>query len=290
MRSIVLTFFLATVAIAQAPEAQRAFDKGVKAYSSAQYTQAVDYFKQAIQKKPDWVEAHLCLGATYSLEYYESVPENPPDWGRADAAAEAAFKKALEISPANVIAFSGLGNLAYLRTIHLKPEQQAKLLDQSGGWYQKVIAADPQNRDGYYVLGFADWMRAYQQYRDTRVRLGIPPAGPIRNVKTRQDLRSRIGPIYEDAIRQLKRALEIDPVFIDALAYLSLCIRQSADLADTAGERTISIRQADEYVDRAARLHKSQTVSTWKPRAQLPIGMDWIILPPAPLPPDPNTK
>src|SRR5258706_8701408 len=75
------------------------YERGLEFEAQSLHAKAVEEFKQAIQKKPDFAEAYLKLGTAYRL------------LGRFDDALEAGFA-ALEICPDLIEAYRNLG-LAY---------------------------------------------------------------------------------------------------------------------------------------------------------------------------------
>jgi TonB family protein len=112
-----------------------------------------------------------------------------------------------------------------------------------------VVGADPRNRDAWYSLGTIGWMKSYANLMAARARIGMKPEdpGPLSDAATRLDVKLKFGPLIEDGITSLNKALEIDPSYGDAMAYLNLLIRERADIRDSPLEYRRDIAEADQW-------------------------------------------
>jgi tetratricopeptide (TPR) repeat protein len=117
---------------------------------------------------------------------------------------------------------------------------------------------EPNNKEAYYSLGVITWGKWYPELMGARAKLGMKPEdpGPIKDKKVREELKAKWGPVVEDGIKNLQKALEIDPEYDDAMAYMNLLIRERADLADDVETYKKDTQTADNWVQKALETKK----------------------------------
>jgi len=137
-------------------------------------------------------------------------------------------------------------------------ETKFQKLDESAAWYEKLSAADPQNKEAFYSIGVIDWVKWYAAWMKTRADLGMGPEqpGPLPD-PARQQLKQHSSMI-EHGISSLKKALQIDPQYADAMAYLNLLIRERADLADSPEQYRNETATADDWIQKALAAKRAQ--------------------------------
>lgn len=227
-------------------------NRGIEAYKSARYPEAVEDFRKAVYLRPNDVTSHLYLATAWMTQYIPGAvsPENLDLQHKAYAE----FNLVLQLDPKNVTALASLASLTYQEAQGM-PDLDEKLrkLDEAASWYQRVVAVDPRNKAAYYSLGVIDWVKWYAGWMRARADLGMRPEqpGPISNMAVRQDLRARYSSIIADGIANLEKALEIDPQYDDAMAYINLLMRERADLRDTPQEYQRDVEMADQWVQKA---------------------------------------
>lgn len=232
-------------------------NKGVQAFKSAKYTQAVDHFKEAVQLDPEFQNARLYLATAYMSQYIPGA-DSPENVQNAQAA-EQEFLKVLEKEPNNSVAISSLASLHYNQAQGNQPPEKKKAkFDEAEKWYQRLAEVEPNNKEAYYSLGVITWGRWYPELMGARAKLSMKPEdpGPIKDKKVREELKAKWGPVVEDGIKQLEKALQVDPEYDDAMAYLNLLIRERADLADTPEQYKADIQTADNWVQKALETKK----------------------------------
>ena len=91
--------------------------------------------------------------------------------------------------------------------------QKLKKLDEAKEWYLKLIAADPQNKEGFYSLAVIDWVKWYAAWMKARADLGMKPEepGPLKDKKVKAELKEQYSAVIDDGIKNLQKALDIDP-------------------------------------------------------------------------------
>ena len=221
-------------------QARDQLNKGVTAFKNAQYPESVEHFKTAVQLDPTWPNARLYLAMAY-LQQYIPGAESPENNDMAKASYEQ-FSEVLKLEPKNTLAIQSIGSL-YL---------YQKKWPEAREWFQRLTAVDPNSTVGYYSLGFIAWSEWYPEYGKARALLGmkLEDPGPIKDKKVKEDLKTRFGPVIDDGLKALDKALEVDKEYADAMAYENLLIRERADLADSKEEYEKQIKIADDWVDK----------------------------------------
>ena len=228
------------------------FEQGVEAYKNARYAEATEAFRRAVTADPDNINARLYL-ATALMSQYIPGADDPANQAFAREA-ETEFEGVLARNPGNKTALASLASLAY-QEAQGSSDPNAKLakLDLAAERYQKLASVDPQNKEAYYSLGVIDWQRWFPAFQTARASLSMRPEdpGPLTDYNVRQDLLLRFGPVIEEGMQNLQKALDIDPKYDDAMAYMNLLIRERADLSDTSAEYQAEVAVADEWVQKA---------------------------------------
>lgn len=230
--------------------------KGVDAYRSGQFQNAIDAFQLAADFDPNDVTAHLYL-ATANMVLY--VPGDPSKANLARSeGAKIEFKHALELDPGNLTALLSLGTLC-LRESGAADQPDIAKLDEARAWYLKVLNEDPRNKNALYTIGVIDWRKVNPALASARVTLGMKPedSGPL-DPKVRSALKAQYGPVNDEGISSIHKALEVDPGFEEAMSYLNLLLRQRAELADSPAESQKDIAEADQSIQKMVDLRASK--------------------------------
>jgi len=216
-------------------------NKGVQAFKAAQFPEAVEHFKTAIELDPSFATARLYLATAYMQQYIPGAdsPENKQMW---DAAFQQ-FSKVLESDPNNTVALASVASL-YLNN---------KDWTNARRWYEKLTSIEPNNADAYYSLGYIAWSEFYPEYGAARMNLGMKQddLGPFKDKKVKEELKGKWLPVIESGLKSLDKALQINPEYADAMAYENLLIRERADLADTKEECEAQVKVANDWIDKA---------------------------------------
>src|SRR6185369_7142442 len=148
-RKLIVVLAVAALALlatgCQKLKARDQLNKGVQAFKNAQYDQAVDHFKTAVELDPTFPTARLYLATAYVNQYIPGA-ESPENIQKAKAAHDE-FQKVLEQEPNNAVALANIASL-YLNQ---------KKWEEAKQWYRKLIAVEPNNKEAYYSLGFIAW-------------------------------------------------------------------------------------------------------------------------------------
>jgi len=229
-------------------KARDQLNKGVQSFKSAQYPEAVEHFKQAVELDPSFPVARLYLATAYMQQYIPGA-DSPENNNMAQAAHDQ-FMKVLEQNPKDKVAIASIASL-YLNQ---------KKWDDAQQWYEKLIAIDPQNADAYYSLGFIAWSKWYPAYGTARANLGMKQEnpGPIKDKKVKEELKAKYGPVIDAGLASLDKCLQINPEYDDAMAYENLLVRERADLMDNKDEYEKQIKIAEAWVQKTLDTKKAK--------------------------------
>ena len=223
-------------------------NRGVQAFKAAQYSEAIEAFQKAVSLDPAQIPPHLYLATAWMQQYIPGIES--ADNSEMARRAEEEFGRVLQLEPANFVALKSLATIAFNR----------RRFDDVKKWEEKVLAADPRNKEAYYTLGVVAWQQSYESSRAARERLGMRPEepGPLRDPNVRQEAKIRNGAGIEEGMAQLTKALELDPSYGDAMAYLNLLLRLRAELRDTPEEYAQDIAAADTWVQKALEIKRQK--------------------------------
>jgi len=229
-------------------KARNELNTGVQAFKNAQYAEAVEKFKRAVDLEPEFSTARLYLATAYMQQYIPGA-ESPENKQMAQAAHEQ-FMKVLEQTPNDKVAMASIASL-YLNQ---------KKWDEAQKWYEKLTAIDPKNKEAFYSMGFIAWSKWYPAYGTARAELHMKQEdpGPIKDKKVKEELRAKWLPVIDAGLQALDKALEIDPEYEDAMAYENLLVRERADLVDTKDEYEKQIKIAENWVDKVMATKKAK--------------------------------
>ncbi len=230
-------------------KARSALNKGVQAFSAANYEGAAEQFSTAAELDPTLSDASVYLAYSHMMQYIPAV-ESPENIAMANKALDG-FKAVLEDDPENSTSLQSIASLYF----------QMKKFDDAKTWHEKVIAAQPENKESFYTIGVISWTRSYEPRLQLRADLGMEQAdpGPIKDAEQRRELGVDLLPIIDEGLQSLEKALEIDPDYTDAMAYTNLLLRERADFAESKEEYEEYLAQADDWVQRTLDTKKRLT-------------------------------
>ena len=235
-------------------------NKGVAAFKNAQFDTAVEDFKQAKELDPDLLNARLYLATAYASQYIPGAPSDENMRHGQEAIAE--YQGVLEKSPDNLSAIDGLASILY--QMAGQPFDQKKF-EQSKDYHQKHISLKPQDPQPYYSIGVIDWALAYRGNTETRadynrahINKQIKDTDPL-PPDVRAAYSQKYGPMVDDGINSLKKAIELKPDYDDAMTYLNLLYRRKADMVESASERDTLTKQADDLLDKVKEIKQKRS-------------------------------
>lgn len=240
-------------------KARDLLNKGVAAFKNAQFDTAVEDFKQAKELDPDLLNARLYLATAYASQYIPGAPSQENMRHGEEAIAE--YQSVLEKSADNLSAIDGLASILY--QMAGQPFDQKKF-EQSKDYHLKHIALKPQDPQPYYSVGVIDWALAYRgntemraDYNKAHINKQIKDTDPL-PADVRTAYQQKYGPMVDDGINNLKKAIELKPDYDDAMTYLNLLYRRKADMVESQAERDQLTKQADDLLDKVKEIKQKR--------------------------------
>ncbi len=230
--------------------------KGVQAFKSGKYEEAVDYFQKSVALNPNDPTSQLYLSTAYS---YQVVPDltTPENLAIAQKALDG-FNKVLAQNPNDLDALRQIASID--RNIHKYDEAKATEL--------KIIQLDPQDAEANYTIGYIDWTESYKNATDILAAAGLQDDGQGNVKKSKQVCEKLVAAntdLVNNAQKYLERAVEINPTYDNAMSILNLTWRRKADLecGDDAA-RKADLAKADEWVQRGMGARKANEAAKEK--------------------------
>lgn len=237
-------------------KARDQLNKGVGSFRGGQYQQAIEHFQKALDYDPNLLNARLFLATAYFQMY--SPGGDSPDNVKIGKQAISAYEDVLKNDPNNSNAISSIATIYY----YMHEFQKAKELQQR----RLTIPDDANNPEVYYWIGQLDWALAYPKTMQLRKDLNIAnPKDPLKPdvfppipEKERAQLAEQNGPLIDEGIKALQKAIEIKPDYVEAIAYLNLMYRQKADIEPDQAATAADLAQANELNQKANNIIKER--------------------------------
>jgi tetratricopeptide (TPR) repeat protein len=229
-------------------------NKGVQAYKNAKYEDAIEHFKDAVELDPSLINARLYLATAYMGQYIPGA--DSPDNNRFAEQAIATFKEVLDKNPPKEQQIHSLKGIASMYF-------QQKKWNDAKEYYDKVAQLDPNDPETYYSIAVIDWTQSYQKRMEERAKLGLKPTDELKDKKDCATIITNIkainGPMVDDGVAKLQKALQLRPDYDDAMAYLNLLYREKADMdCDDVDQRKTDLKTADDWVDKTMATKKAK--------------------------------
>lgn len=244
-------------------KARDLLNKGVKAFTAGQSDAAIEDFKRAKELDPSLLVARLYLATAYASLYIPGAP-SPENKARGEQAI-AEFKDVLTLDPKNLNAIDGIGSLLY--NMAGTPPINEKGFEDAKSFQEQHIQIKPDDPEPYYWIGVIDWTLAFRANNEMRLDYNKNYANnPKKQVKEDDPLPSSIrgeyaskdGPLIEEGIGDLQKAISLKPDYDDAMAYLNLLYRRKADMVESAAERDALKKQAEDLVEKVKEIKQKR--------------------------------
>lgn len=225
-------------------KARDQLNRGVAAFKSAQFNQAIQNFQTAIRLDPTLVNAKLYLATAYQSQFIPGAPSEDNMHMAEQAMNE--YKVVLDQDPSNANAVAGIARLNY----------DMGDLEGARDYYTKLLSISPNDPSAYYTLGAIDYQETHRGIELARKTLGVTDLNaPLIGKKHTRDQLSQCTTLsqqddskVEDGIQQLQKALELRPGYADAMTYLNLLYRDKGDLScGNTAEYQADVATANKY-------------------------------------------
>ena len=232
-------------------------NKGVNDYRNAQFQVAIMHFKEAVRLDPTLLNARLYLASAYMAQYVPGADSE--DNKKIAQQAIDAFQDVLKMDPNNLTAIASIAQLYYYM----------KDFDKAKEYNRRRIAVEPNNPEPYYWIGVLDWAvcfpRAQMLRKDHNLNVAKdaahPDELPVIPEKFRTGLAEQNGPLVDEGINALKKAIDLKPNDTDSMVYLNLMYRQKAEIDEDNDTRAADLKSAEDWVNKALAARKAGTAS-----------------------------
>ncbi|MGA3161044.1 MAG: tetratricopeptide repeat protein [Terracidiphilus sp.] len=236
-------------------------NKGVEAYKSAHYEDAINHFQRATMLDPNLPMAKSYLATALGQNVVPGL--TTPDNMKTAQQAIDIFQDVLAKDPHDVNSMKQVAGIEF----------SVKRLDEAKAWQKKVLVEDPKDPEAAYTVGVIDWMQAHQNTLAALAPAGLNDdgAGNIKAPKKiMEPLKDQNTPLVEEGLQYLNQALENRPNYDDAMAYLNLIYRRKADLDwGNDAARKDDLAKAEEWRTKAMGTRKANEAK----KAQGPGGI-----------------
>jgi tetratricopeptide (TPR) repeat protein len=249
-------------------KARDLLNKGVNAFKAGQSDAAIEDFKRSTELDPSLMMARVYLATAYASLYIPGAP-SAENKARGDQAIKE-FKSILDIDSNNLTAIDGIGSLLF--QMAGTPPVDEKGFEESKTYHQRHIQIKPDDPEPYYWIGVIDWTLAWRanaamrlEYNKNNIKKQVHDDQPL-PAPVRTDYATKYGPLVDEGIADLQKAITQKPDYDDAMAYLGLLYRRKADMVESADERASLQKQADDLLEKIKeikqkRLDQQQQIS-----------------------------
>jgi tetratricopeptide (TPR) repeat protein len=196
-------------------------NKGVDAYKSAHYEEAIGHFQRATQLDPNLPMAKTYLATALAQNVVPGL-DTPDNMKNANQAIEI-FKEVLAKDPSDVNSVKQIAGIYF----------SIKNLDLAKQWQKKVLQLNPNDPEAAYTIGVIDWTQAHENTLKALQPAGINDDGEG-NVKApkkvMEPLAAQNKALVDEGLNYLNQAVKEKPNYDDAMAYLNLIYRRKADV------------------------------------------------------------
>ncbi len=241
-------------------KARDLLNKGVTAFKNGQSDAAIEYFKQAKETDPELLNARLYLATAYASLYIPGAPSQENLARGNQAVAE--FKEVLDKDPNNLSAIDGIGSILF--QMGGQPFDPKKF-EESKTYHQKHIQLKPDDPEPYYWIGVIDWTLAFRgngemrmEYNKSNIKKQVKDTDPL-PAAIRSQYAAKYGPLIDEGVTELQKAISLRPDYDDAMAYLNLLYRRKADMVESKEEREALLKQAEDLVDKVKEIKQKRS-------------------------------
>jgi tetratricopeptide (TPR) repeat protein len=230
-------------------KARDQLNKGVDAYKSQRYEEAIGHFQQAVQLDPSLPMAKSYLATALAQNVVPGLTTT--DNLKTAQQSIDIFKQVLAEKPHDVNSMKQIAGIYF----------SIKQLDDAKDWQKKVLAEDKNDAEAAYTVGVIDWTQAHENTLKVLLPNGFNDDGEG-NVKVPKKimapLKEENGPLIDEAMDYLKKALADRPTYDDAMTYMNLIYRRKADVdyGDAAAVKD-DIAQAKDWTSKSMGMRKA---------------------------------
>jgi tetratricopeptide (TPR) repeat protein len=247
--AVVLAGMVLSVSGCNRLAARDQLNKGVDAYKSGKYEEAIGHFQKATELDPTLPMAKTYLATALSQNIVPGL-DTPENMKTAEQAISI-FQEVLSKDPNDVNSLKQIAGIYF----------NIKKLDDARTFQKKVLAVDPKDPEAAYTIGVIDWTEAHENVLKALVPAGINDDGEG-NIKAPKKVMDQIkeenASLIEEALQYLNQAVANRANYDDAMAYLNLVYRRKADVDfGNGGAVKEDLSQAEEWRTKAMGTRKA---------------------------------
>lgn len=223
--------------------------QGVSAFKAGHYDEATRDFQAAVDLEPNSQTARMYLGTALS---YRVIPnlDTPENVAIAEQALDQ-FNHVIASDPENLTALRQVAAI----------QRNIKRFDDALATERRIIGIDPNDAEAHYTIAVIEWTTAYKFAVEALGEESLQDDGKGNarmSAATCTSIVANNTVLVEDAITELKRAIEISPTYDNAMQYLNLAYRRRADFdCNDPVQRQKDLDTANEWVRRAIEARKA---------------------------------
>lgn len=206
-------------------------NKGVEAYKSAHYEEAIGHFQRATQLDPNLPMAKSYLATALAQNVVPGL--NTAENMKTAQQAIDIFKQVLAKDPSDVNSLKQVAGIYFSIANPSDHEKWLQNLKDAKEWQQKVLAVDPKDPEAAYTVGVIDWMQAHANLLAALQGAGINDDGEgnVKAPKKLMDpLKAQNGPLVDEALQYLNQAVANRANYEEAMTYINLTYRAKASV------------------------------------------------------------
>jgi tetratricopeptide (TPR) repeat protein len=201
-------------------QARDQLNKGVEAYKSAHYEEAIGHFQKATELDPSlpMAKSYLATALAQNVVPGLTSPENLKNAQQSISI----FQEVLAKEP------NDINSLKQIAAIYFS----IKNFDQAKEFQKRVLAADPKDPEAAYTIGVIDWTLAHENTLKALASVNMNDDGEGNAKapkKVLQDIKDQNTPLVTEGLQYLNQALENRANYDDAMSYMNLTYRRKAD-------------------------------------------------------------
>lgn len=212
-------------------QARDQLNKGVEAYKSAHYEEAIGHFQRATQLDPNLPMAKSYLATALAQNVVPGL--NTAENMKTAQQAIDIFKQVLAKDPSDVNSLKQVAGIYFSIANPSDHEKWLQNLKDAKEWQQKVLAVDPKDPEAAYTVGVIDWMQAHANLLAALQGAGINDDGEgnVKAPKKLMDpLKAQNGPLVDEALQYLNQAVANRANYEEAMTYINLTYRAKASV------------------------------------------------------------
>lgn len=212
-------------------QARDHLNKGVEAYKSAHYEEAIGHFQKATELDPSlpMAKSYLATALAQNVVPGLTSPENLKNAQQAISM----FQEVLAKEPNDVNSLKQIAGIYF----------SIKNFDKAKEYQKKVLSADPKDPEAAYTVGVIDWTLAHENTLKALAAAGLNDDGEGNTKapkKVLEEIKDKNQSLVDEGLQYLNQALANRSNYDDAMSYMNLTYRRKADVdfADPATVKT----------------------------------------------------